>query len=96
MPFVYILTNRNNEVLYVGVTNNLTRRIYEHCSKYTKSFSNKYNLTKLVYCESCNSMIDAIRREKQLKAWRRDWKRALVTERNPHWEDLLPEDKSIS
>ncbi|MBR4592116.1 MAG: GIY-YIG nuclease family protein [Elusimicrobiaceae bacterium] len=89
MPFVYILTNRSNEVLYVGVTNNLSRRIYEHHSKYTESFSNKYNLMKLVYCESCRSMLDAIRREKQLKAWRRDWKRALVTAQNPHWKDLL-------
>ena len=89
MAFVYILTNRNNEVLYIGVTNNLTRRIYEHQSKQIEGFSKKYNLTKLVYCESCRSIIDAIRRERQLKAWRREWKRALVTAQNPHWMDLL-------
>ena len=88
MAFVYILTNRSNEVLYVGVTNNLVRRIYEHQSKAIDGFSKKYNLTKLVYCEHCSSMLDAIRREKQLKAWRRDWKRALITAQNPHWEDL--------
>ncbi len=88
MAFVYILTNKTNDVLYVGVTNNLARRVYEHQSKSSKSFTSKYNLSKLVYCEECSCITDAIRREKQLKAWRREWKRSLVTEKNPHWKDL--------
>jgi len=90
MAFVYILTNRSNDVLYIGVTNNVTRRIYEHDAKQIEGFSKRYNLAKLVYCESCPSIVDAIRREKQLKAWRREWKRALITKQNPHWENLLP------
>ena len=89
MAFVYILTNKTNQVLYIGVTNNLTRRFYEHQTKQTEGFSSKYNLCKLVYCESCPNILDAIRREKQLKAWRREWKRNLITEFNPHWKDLL-------
>ncbi len=88
MAFVYILTNKNNDVLYIGVTNNLERRIYEHQNHKMQGFTARYNLFKLVYCEECISITDAIRREKQLKAWRRDWKRALITAQNPHWKDL--------
>ena len=90
MAFVYILTNKTNKVLYIGVTNNLTRRIYEHQEKIQDGFSKEYNLCKLVYCESCMDMADAIRREKQLKRWHRAWKRNLITQQNPHWENLLP------
>ena len=86
--FVYILTNQTNEVLYIGVTNNIARRMYEHQTKILPGFTEKYNLTKLVLVETCNSIIDAIKREKQLKAWRRSWKRELITQQNPHWEDL--------
>lgn len=88
MAFVYILTNSTNEVLYIGVTNNLVRRLYEHKTKEISGFSKKYNLTKLVYCEQCSSIVDAIRREKQLKSWRREWKRALIQVSNPYWQDL--------
>ena len=86
--FVYILTNRTNDVLYIGVTNNLTRRLYEHKNHLVEGFSKRYNLNKLVFIETSNSMLDAIRREKQLKAWRRSWKRDLITQQNPHWKDL--------
>ena len=86
--FVYILTNRTNNVLYIGVTNNLSRRIYEHQTKMLPGFTQKYNLEKLVLAETYNNILDAIRREKQLKAWRRSWKRDLITSQNPHWEDL--------
>ena len=88
MAFVYILTNQTNDVLYIGVTNNLTRRLYEHKNKVIEGFSKKYNLTKVVYCEQCPRIIDAIRREKQLKAWRREWKKELITSVNPYWKDL--------
>ncbi len=86
--FVYILTNRTNDVLYIGVTNNLTRRLYEHKTHAFPGFTQRYHLEKLVFIESCNSIVDAIRREKQLKAWRRSWKRELITQHNPHWKDL--------
>ncbi len=86
--FVYILTNRTNNVLYIGVTNNLARRIYEHQTKMLPGFTEKYHLEKLVLAETYNNIVDAIRREKQLKAWRRSWKRDLITSQNPHWEDL--------
>ena len=86
--FVYILTNQTNDVLYIGVTNNLTRRLYEHKNHLIEGFSRRYNLNKLVFIETSSSMIDAIRREKQLKSWRRSWKRDLITQQNPHWKDL--------
>ena len=86
--FVYILTNRTNDVLYIGVTNNLTRRLYEHRNHLVDGFSKQYNLSKLVFIETSDNMMDAIRREKQLKAWRRAWKRDLITQQNPRWKDL--------
>ena len=82
------MTNHTNDVLYIGVTNNLSRRLYEHKNHLLQGFTANYNATKLVYVETCNSIVDAIRREKQLKAWRRAWKRELVTAQNPHWQDL--------
>ena len=89
--YVYILTNKSNRVLYIGVTNNLARRVLEHKQKIIKGFSQKYNCTKLVYCEETNSVIDAIAREKQLKNWHRQWKINLITEMNPNWDDLAEE-----
>ncbi|MBP5430652.1 MAG: GIY-YIG nuclease family protein [Elusimicrobiaceae bacterium] len=85
---VYILTNHTNTVLYIGVTSNLERRIYEHKSGLLPGFSKRYKLCKLVYCESCSSILDAIRREKQLKSWRRSWKEELINRVNPQWKDL--------
>ena len=86
--FIYIMTNNTNDVLYIGVTSNLTRRIYQHQNHLIKGFTATYNLTKLVYIETCNNIVDAIRREKQLKTWHRAWKRELISQQNPHWKDL--------
>lgn len=86
--FVYILTNKSNEVLYIGVTNNIERRSAEHKLGSIPGFSKKYNLNKVVYCEELQSIKDAIYREKQLKNWRRQWKIELITKNNPQWKDL--------
>ena len=88
MYFVYILTNWNNNVMYIGVTNNLERRLYEHKNAATDSFTERYNINKLVYFESCKDINAAIEREKQLKGWRREKKNALVESKNSTWEDL--------
>jgi len=86
--YVYILTNKTNKVLYIGVTNNLMRRMYEHKNKLVDGFTKKYNLTKLVHFESTNDIHSALVREKQLKNWHRDWKENLINEYNPDWRDL--------
>jgi len=86
--FIYILTNENNHVLYIGVTNDLVKRTWEHKNKITKGFSYKYNLNKLVYYEIFSSINDAIKREKQLKAGSRKKKIDLIISKNPRWEDL--------
>lgn len=94
--FVYILTNWNNKVLYIGVTNDLKRRIYEHKQKLIEGFTQKYNLQKLVYFEAFSSIIDAIAAEKKIKGWVRRKKVDLVASQNPNWEDLsLGEDPSL-
>ena len=86
--YVYILTNKNHTVLYTGVTNNLKRRVYEHKSRKTASFTSKYKTTKLVYCEVLEGAEQAITREKQVKAGSRQKKIDLITSSNPHWLDL--------
>ena len=88
-PCVYILTNRRNGTLYVGVTSNLPNRIWEHKSKVVKGFTSKYNLDKLVWYEIHETMESAIQREKAIKYWRRRWKLKTITEMNPHWRDLF-------
>jgi putative endonuclease len=88
--FVYILTNKSR-TLYVGVTNNLPRRIYEHRNKLVEGFTTRYNLTQLAYFEESSQVVDAIAREKQIKGWRRAKKIALVESVNPLWRDLGPE-----
>ena len=88
MYFVYILTNKTNKVLYTGVTNNLERRLYEHKNHLVDGFSSKYNTNKLVYYEVSESVESAIAREKQIKAYRRDKKIALINESNSEWKDL--------
>jgi len=85
---IYILTNWSNKVLYIGVTNNLQRRLYEHKNKLIDGFTKKYNLNKLVYYECFSNINDAIRREKELKKWRREKKNNLVENMNPDWKDL--------
>ena len=85
--YVYILSNKS-KTLYIGVTNDLQRRIYEHKHKLIDGFTKKYNLTSLVYFEIFNNMQDAIHREKQLKNWHREWKINLIESINPDWKDL--------
>jgi len=89
--YLYILTNRYNEVLYIGMTNNIIRRMFEHKNKLVEGFTQKYNLTKLVYYEIATDVKSAINREKQLKNWHREWKINLITEFNPEWKDLSKE-----
>lgn len=86
--YVYILTNKIHTVLYIGVTNNLIKRIYEHKNKFVKGFTEKYNINKLVYYEVFEDPKSAILREKQLKHWKRQWKLDLIKQRNPGLEDL--------
>ena len=89
--YVYLLSNWNNKVLYIGVSNNLERRIIEHKQKLIPGFTEKYNVNKLVYFEHTEDVISAISREKQLKKWRREKKNALVSSVNPGWKDLSDE-----
>jgi len=86
--FVYILTNKNNNVMYIGVTNNIVRRMFEHKNKLADGFTKKYNLNKLVYYEVSEDVESAIKREKQIKNWHRDWKMNLINQMNPEWQDL--------
>ena len=85
---VYIMTNYENTTLYIGVTSNLQRRVWEHKNKVVKGFTEKYNINKLVYYEITDSIKSAIIREKQLKNWHRDWKINLIKEINPEFKDL--------
>lgn len=87
-PAVYILTNKINGTLYIGVTSNLVSRIWQHKNKVHQGFSSKYELDMLVYYEIHEEIIGAIVREKQLKKWRREWKLNLINEHNPSWTDL--------
>ena len=86
--YVYFLANITNEVLYIGVTNNLARRLEEHQSGLVNGFTQKYRTHKLVYVEIFDNPISAITREKELKKWRREKKNALINNLNPSWDDL--------
>ena len=87
--YVYILTNKNQTVLYTGVTKNLIRRVYEHKNHLDKeSFTAKYKVDRLVYFEETSDVRAAIEREKQIKSWSRDRKTDLIFKMNPHWVDL--------
>ncbi len=85
---IYIMTNKNNSVLYIGVTNNLKRRVWEHKNNIGSSFVKKYKINKLVYFEVFSDISQAIIREKRLKKWNRDWKIKLIESKNPNWSDL--------
>jgi putative endonuclease len=85
---IYIITNKNNTVLYIGVTSNLLKRVYQHKTKFYKGFTSKYNCDKLVYFEEFNDIKSAIAREKQLKAGSRKRKEELINATNPEWNDL--------
>ncbi|MCX6810579.1 MAG: GIY-YIG nuclease family protein [Candidatus Berkelbacteria bacterium] len=91
----YILTNKSNKVLYIGVTNNLERRIYEHKSKIIPGFTAKYNLNKLVWFESFANVKDAISAEKKIKDWLRIKKINLIESKNKEWKDLSETDSSF-
>src|SRR6478672_11850903 len=86
--YVYLLTNWNHRVMYLGVTNDLVRRIYEHKNKLVKGFTEKYKVDKLVYFEETGDVSSALAREKEIKKWRREKKNRLVTNMNPQWVDL--------
>jgi len=86
--FVYILTNQRRGVLYVGVTNNLSRRISQHRAKIVDGFTSKHGVILLVHVEEYSSILEARAREHSLKRWRRDWKFELIEKENPHWRDL--------
>jgi len=88
--YTYILTNKYNEVLYIGVTNDLARRVAEHRSGSIPGFTQKYNCHKLVYFEEYSEVEMAIAREKQLKKWSRPKKDTLIATMNKEWEDLMP------
>lgn len=87
-PTIYILTNKPNGTLYVGVTSDLIGRVWQHKEHLADGFTKKYDLTKLVYFEQHQTMESAIIREKQLKQWNRDWKIRLIQEKNIEWLDL--------
>lgn len=85
---VYIMTNYFETSLYIGVTSNLPKRVWEHKNKVVEGFTEKYNVNKLVYYETTDSIESAINREKQLKCWHRQWKINLIKEMNPEFKDL--------
>jgi len=89
--FVYLMTNKNNTVIYTGVTNDLKRRVYEHKEKMTNGFTKKYNVNKLVYFEFTSDINSAIQREKQIKAGSRQKKIDLINSMNKEWKDLYNE-----
>lgn len=86
--FVYLLAHKPDGVLYVGVTNNLIRRVWEHKNGFVKGFTEKYQVKTLVWFEKHDEIEFAIKREKQLKKWKRQWKIDLIEAMNPQWEDL--------
>ncbi len=89
--YVYILASKRNGTLYIGVTNDLIGRVYEHKNSFIRGFTEQYGVHKLVYYEQCESVESAIQREKQLKVWHRKWKVRLIEEKNPTWKDLYDE-----
>ena len=89
--WVYILTNKPEGTLYIGVTSNLAQRVWQHKKKVVEGFTLQYNLDKLVYCEAFSDAESAIAREKQMKKWKRAWKVRLIEDGNPEWRDLFDE-----
>ena len=89
MPFyVYILSSKRNGSLYVGMTNDISRRLAEHKAAINDGFAKKYNITQLIHIEEFTTAYDAIQREKCIKRWKRSWKTRLIEEHNPEWDDL--------
>ena len=89
--YVYILASKRNGTLYIGVTNNLIKRVWEHKNNVVHGFTEKYNIHKLVYYEAGTDASSAIMREKQMKKWNRQWKIELIEKNNPEWNDLYRE-----
>jgi putative endonuclease len=89
--YVYILASKRNGTLYIGVTNNLFRRVYEHKNDSIQGFTKKYGVHMLVYYEDTDNIESALQREKQLKTWKRRWKLELIEKVNPEWKDLWEE-----
>ncbi len=89
--YVYLLASKKYGTLYIGVTNNIVRRIHEHKSKVVAGFSKRYSVDRLVWFEIYDDPVTAIEREKELKKWRREWKVRLIEEQNPQWIDLYPQ-----
>jgi len=87
-PAVYILASKRNGTLYIGVTSNLIKRVWEHKEKFVNGFAEKHNVALLVYYELHANMESAITREKILKKWNREWKKRIIEKENPHWLDL--------
>ncbi len=85
---VYILASKRNGTLYIGVAANLIKRVYEHKNHLVDGFTKKYNIHNLVYYETTEDISSAIRREKQIKKWKRKWKIELIEKKNPNWRDL--------
>ena len=86
--YIYIMTNKTNSTLYIGVTSGLIKRVYEHKNALVDGFTKRYNLKKLVFYEIYDDINNAIAREKQLKAWKREWKVELIESQNRDWSDL--------
>ena len=89
--YVYILANQRNGTLYIGVTSDLIRRVWEHKNKLVEGFTQRYDVDKLVYFEQCSDIESAIHREKRLKRFNRKWKLELIETENPEWKDLYSE-----
>jgi putative endonuclease len=88
--FVYILASRIGGALYIGITNDLVRRVWEHRSGAVEGFTKEYGISRLVYFEQFEEVENAIKREKRLRKWNRAWKIRLIEENNPNWDDLYP------
>ena len=86
--YIYILSSKRNGTLYIGVTNDLIRRVYEHKNDLVDGFTKKYQVHRLVYYEETNEVYEANLREKRMKKWKRQWKIELIEKMNPHWRDL--------
>jgi putative endonuclease len=86
--FVYIMASKKNGTLYIGMTNNLIRRVYEHKNNMNEGFTKKYGVHRLVYYEPITDVNAAIKREKQMKKWKRQWKIELIEKENSNWDDL--------
>ena len=89
--YVYIMASKRNGTLYIGVTNNLSRRVFEHKNDFIEGFTKKYSIHMLAYYENCHDIESAIRRERQMKKWNRQWKITRIEQQNPEWRDLYDE-----